>query len=163
MAFVCYLSFHPVTPQLFVSCQPPPPLPGPELLWDDQAESGSASSSSAGASNEAAMPPAALVSASEASEVIQQDCAKPEEGPLRLDAHNIYETALQCAFAAENCSSTKLETSGPWTWLLYTFAEQYGVRPFFCVLCHLRYTLHLVDCIHSLPRCGMWPDMADSR
>jgi hypothetical protein len=112
--------------------------PGPELLWDDQAESAAAASAPNGAGNELALPPGALGPASESSEVLQQECGRPEEGPLRLDAHTIYETALQCAFAAENCSSTKLETSGPWTWLLYTFAEQYGVRPFFCVLCHLR-------------------------
>ncbi|GFH23336.1 predicted protein [Haematococcus lacustris] len=59
-------------------------------------------------------------------------------GSVKLSAYAAYRCALRAALAAESCGSHRLEVTGPWHWLLYSFAELYGVRRYYGILSHLQ-------------------------
>ncbi|KAL6752980.1 hypothetical protein V8C86DRAFT_2737862 [Haematococcus lacustris] len=62
-------------------------------------------------------------------------------GSVKLSAYAAYRCALRAALAAESCGSHRLEVTGPWHWLLYSFAELYGVRRYYGILSHLQWML----------------------
>lgn len=57
---------------------------------------------------------------------------------LHLNAYIAYDFALRAALESERCGRHNLNVAGPWRWLLYNFAEHFGVRSYYCVLTHLQ-------------------------
>lgn len=57
---------------------------------------------------------------------------------LRLNSYMVYDCTLKAALVSECCGRSKLEVEGPWRWLLHKFTDHFGVRPYYCILIHLR-------------------------
>jgi hypothetical protein len=57
---------------------------------------------------------------------------------MRLNAYTVYDYTLKAALASEQCGARRLQLTGPWRWLLFKFADMFGVRPWYSMLVHLQ-------------------------
>ena len=66
---------------------------------------------------------------------------KEPKSCLHATTHHVYDTLLEAALVACNCSSTNLTLKGPWAWLVERYAEKYSVKKEYARLSFLNFVL----------------------